>query len=319
MYLLRKPIMAISGSKTARHAIARWPVTRAVVRRFVAGDEISSAVCAVERIRGQGLTATLDYLGEDTTDEAAAAATMEEYLRLIGDLTDAGVAEGTEVSVKLTAIGLSLIGPGGDATYGTGFALLAATKIASAAYAAGSRMTLDMEDHTAVDATLDVLFALRMDYPDVGVAIQAMLHRTPKDLVKLLGPGSRVRLVKGAYDEPSSVAHRGRSEITGAYLNALRTLMQGEGYPMVGSHDPKVIEETLKLARASGRTTSSYEIQMLYGIRTDEQIRLQRAGTAVRVYVPYGSDWYGYFTRRLAERPANLLFFLRALTSRAAR
>jgi len=295
----------------------RWPVTRAVVQRFVAGEKTSSAVEAVRSISRNGLHATLDYLGEDTTEEEAAAATVAEYLRLIGALAAAGVAKGTEVSVKLSAVGLSLIGPDGDATYGPDFALREASRIAAAAYRAGARMTLDMEDHATVDATLDVLFALRKQYPDIGVAIQAMLRRTPQDLTKLVGPGSRVRLVKGAYDEPASVAHRGRNEITGAYLKVLRTLMQGEGYPMIGSHDPAVIEEAMRLARAAGRKESDYEIQMLYGIRTDEQTRLHQLGIGVRVYVPYGSDWYGYFTRRLAERPANLLFFLRALTARA--
>jgi len=179
----------------------------------------------VQTICQNGFRATLDYLGEDTTEEEAAAATVAEYLRLIGALAAAAVAEGTDVSVKLSAVGLSLIGPYGDATYGPDFALREASRIAAAAYRAGARMTLDMEDHTAVDATLDVLFALRKQYPDIGIAIQAMLRRSPQDLTKLVGPGSRVRLVKGAYDEPASVAHRGRNEITGAYLKVLRTLM----------------------------------------------------------------------------------------------
>ena len=317
MNLLGKPIRALSGSQTTRRAMMRWPVTRAVVQRFVAGEKTSAAVDAVRSITQSGLHATLDYLGEDTTDEKAATETVEEYLRLIGALAEAGAADGTEVSVKLSAVGLSLIGADGEATYGPDFALREASRIAAAAYGAGAQMTLDMEDHSAVDATLDVLFALRKKYPDVGIAIQAMLRRTPQDLTRLVGPGSRVRLVKGAYDEPVSIAHRGAKEITGAYLKVLRTLMQGEGYPMVGSHDPVVIKEAMRLAQAAGRKESDYEIQMLYGIRTDEQTRLHELGVGVRVYVPYGSDWYGYFTRRLAERPANLLFFLRALASRA--
>lgn len=317
MNLLGKPIRALSGSQTTRRAMMRWPVTRAVVQRFVAGEKTSSAVEAVRSIGENGLHATLDYLGEDTTDEKAATETVEEYLRLVEALVKAGVADGTEVSVKLSAVGLSLVGPGGDPKYGPDFAQRAASRIAAAAYGAGARMTLDMEDHKAVDATLDVLFALREQYPDIGVAIQAMLRRTPQDLTRLVGPGSRVRLVKGAYDEPASVAHRGAKEITDAYLKALATLMGGEGYPMVGSHDPVVIEEAMRLAEAAGRKDSDYEFQMLYGIRTDEQARLHKLGIGVRVYVPYGSDWYGYFTRRLAERPANLLFFLRALASRS--
>ena len=317
MNLLGKPIRALSGSQTTRRAMMRWPVTRAVVQRFVAGEKTSSAVEAVRSIGQNGLHATLDYLGEDTTDEKAATETVQEYLRLIEALVKAGVADGTEVSVKLSAVGLSLVGPGGEAKYGPDFALREAGRIAAAAYGAGARMTLDMEDHNAVDATLDVLFELRKQYADIGIAIQAMLRRTPQDLAGLVGPGSRVRLVKGAYDEPAAVAHRGAKEITAAYLKALATLMGGEGYPMVGSHDPVVIEEAMRLAEAAGRKDSDYEFQMLYGIRTDEQARLHELGIGVRVYVPYGSDWYGYFTRRLAERPANLLFFLRALASKS--
>jgi proline dehydrogenase len=174
-------------------------------------------------------------------------------------------------------------------------------------------VTLDMEDHTTVDSTLEILGKLRVDFPWVGVAIQSMLRRTEGDLKDLVGEGSRVRLVKGAYAEPPSVAFQSKRDVDRAYVRALRTLMNGDGYPMVGSHDPRIIEIALSLA--AGRSPSSYEFQMLYGIRTAEQRRLAE-GHQMRVYVPYGADWYGYFMRRLAERPANLVFFLRSFTSR---
>ena len=161
-----------------------------------------------------------------------------------------------------------------------------------------------------------MLFELRRTHPDVGVAIQAMLLRTPKDLAELVGPGSRVRLVKGAYNEPERVAFTDPDQIDLAYVRSMKYLMNGHGYPMIGSHDPRMVAIAAKLASDAGRTPDRWEHQMLYGIRPDEQERLVKDGKTVRVYVPYGEDWYGYFTRRLAERPANLLFFLRSLVSK---
>jgi proline dehydrogenase len=311
VFLLRKPILALSDSRKIRELTTALPVTRSVVDRFVAGETTASAVAAVRQLRAAGLQVTLDHLGENTTDTAQADATIAAYLELIDALLIAGLADGAEMSVKLSAVGQAL-----TSTDGHQYALAGARKIADAAYGAGARMTLDIEDHTTIDSTLEILHTLRHDHPDVGIAIQAMLLRTPKDLTTLTGPGSRVRLVKGAYDEPDNVAFVEPSQIDRAYVRALKVLMAGEGYPMVGSHDPRMIAIAAKLAADNGRGPDGYEHQMLFGIRPEEQNRLHAEGRSVRVYVPYGSDWYGYFTRRLAERPANLLFFLRSLLSR---
>ena len=311
MYLLRKPILALSGSSGVRSAAMALPATRSVVRRFVAGETTADAVAAVAALRSDGLLATLDHLGENTTSPAQADATVAAYLEVLAALDGAGLAAGTEVSVKLSAVGQSLADRGADIASGS------AKKIADAAGAVGARMTVDIEDHTTIDSTLRIVFALRRDHPDVGVAMQAMLRRTAADLAGLVGPGSRVRLVKGAYDEPAEVAFQGPAEVDLAYVRDLRVLMAGAGYPMVGSHDPRMIEIADLLAREQGRDLDSFEHQFLYGIRTDAQRALAAAGRTVRVYVPYGTDWYGYFTRRLAERPANLTFFLRALVSRS--
>ena len=225
---------------------------------------------------------------------------------------NAGLADGAEMSVKLSAVGQAL-----TSTDGHAYALTSARKIADAAYGAGARMNLDMEDHSTVDRTLDILRLLREDHPDIGIAIQAMLLRTPKDLAELTAAGSRVRLVKGAYHEPESVAFQGPEQVDRAYVRALKVLMAGRrlrhGRVTRSTDD----HDRGKLAADNGRGPDSYEHQMLFGIRPDEQRRLRAEGKTVRVYVPYGSDWYGYFTRRLAERPANLLFFLRALLSRS--
>jgi len=311
VFLLRKPILALSASDRVRNLTTATPMTRSVVDRFVAGESTATAVAAVAALRADGLQVSMDHLGENTTDTATADGAVAAYLELIGALGEAGLAAGAELSVKLSAVGQSLTG-----TDGSRYALAGARKIAEAAYAVGARMTLDMEDHTTIDSTLDALDTIRQDHPDVGVAIQAMLLRTPKDLAGLTGAGSRVRLVKGAYDEPAAVAFSDSRQVDLAYVRALKVLMAGNGYPMVGSHDPRMIAIAGKLAADNGRGPQSYEHQMLYGIRPDEQRRLRAAGKTVRVYVPYGSDWYGYFTRRLAERPANLLFFLRSLLGR---
>jgi len=311
VFLLRKPILALSASDRVRNLTTATPMTRSVVDRFVAGESTATAVAAVAALRADGLQVSMDHLGENTTDTATADGAVAAYLELIGALGEAGLAAGAELSVKLSAVGQALTG-----TDGSRYALAGARKIAEAAYAVGARMTLDMEDHTTTDSTLDALDTIRQDHPDVGVAIQAMLLRTPKDLAGLTGAGSRVRLVKGAYDEPAAVAFSDSRQVDLAYVRALKVLMAGNGYPMVGSHDPRMIAIAGKLAADNGRGPQSYEHQMLYGIRPDEQQRLRAAGKTVRVYVPYGSDWYGYFTRRLAERPANLLFFLRSLLGR---
>ncbi|HEY5881941.1 MAG TPA: proline dehydrogenase family protein [Nakamurella sp.] len=316
MFLLRKPIMALSGNGAVRGALTGFPPTRSVVDRFIPGETSSAAVAAVTELREAGLQVTLDHLGEDTTDRATADATVEAYLELIQALAAAGQVAGAELSVKLSAVGQALLASPDLPAGGNAYALAGARRITDAAYAAGARVNLDVEDHTTVDQTLEVLFELRRSHPDVGIAIQAMLLRTPKDLAELTGPGSRVRLVKGAYQEPADVAYTDAAQIDLAYVRAMKFLMHGKGYPMIASHDPRIVAIADRLATDAGRAPDRWEHQMLYGIRPDEQRRLVADGKTVRVYVPYGSDWYGYFTRRLAERPANLMFFLRSLTSK---
>ena len=180
----------------------------------------------------------------------------------------------------------------------------------------GTTVTLDMEDHTRVDETLRLVAELRKDFPDIGCVLQSYLRRTPGDAEALAVSGSRVRLCKGAYSAPDGVAFSARSEVDRSYARCLRILLAGPGYPMLATHDPRLISIAQSRAAAAGRASGTFEFQMLYGIRPDEQRRLAAEGAQVRVYLPYGSDWYGYLVRRLAERPANVLFFLRALTTR---
>ncbi len=308
--MLRQAVLSASRSDRLRHLVEVAPVSRDVVARYVPGSATDDAVDAVRRLRGDGLTVSLDHLGEDTLDLAHARSTRDAYLGLIGALAEAGLADGTDYSIKLSAVGQALAGDGEKV------ALEHAREVCEAARATGGTVTLDMEDHTTTDSTLAVLRELRVDFPWVGAVLQAYLRRTESDCRELAYEGSRVRLCKGAYKEPESVAFQGKRPVDLSYVRCLKALMSGKGYPMVATHDPRLVDIAGALAVRSERAQGTYEFQMLYGIRPDEQRRLARSGETVRVYVPYGQEWYGYLMRRLAERPANVTFFLRSLASK---
>jgi proline dehydrogenase len=304
---LRSVLLHASRRGGVRYAVEHAPVSRGVVKRFVAGDVVGDAVRTSSELVASGLSVSLDHLGEDTTSPEHAEAATGAYVELLGLLAEAALADHVEVSVKLSALGQAL---------DRSLAVDHARRICSAAMLSGTTVTLDMEDHTTTDATLETLRELRADFSWVGAVVQAYLRRTEADCRDLAAAGSRVRLCKGAYDEPSSVAFTDRSEVDDSYRRCLEILMRGEGYPMVATHDPVLIAEAERLIAETGRAADSYEFQMLYGVRPNEQLRLSGEGAVVRVYVPYGSDWYGYLMRRLAERPANVGFFLRALAGR---
>ncbi|MYS21491.1 L-proline dehydrogenase [Streptomyces sp. DvalAA-14] len=305
--MLGPVLLAAARSDRMRRVIAAAPLTRPVVNRFVAGDALHPALATVRALAAAGLDVTLDHLGEDVTDKATAHATRDAYLRLLESLRDERLGDRAEVSVKLSAFGQAL--PGGH-----DIALDSVRQVAELATEIGTTVTLDMEDHTTVDSTLAVLGELRREHPRTGAVLQSYLFRTEDDARALATAGSRVRLVKGAYKEPASVAHQDKKDVDLAYVRALRILFAGDGYPMVGSHDPRMIAIAQELAARGHRAPDTYEFQMLYGIRTAEQRRLAQDGARMRIYVPYGADWYGYFMRRLAERPANLAFFLRSFS-----
>ena len=304
--MLRQVILAASRNSTVKTVVAGAPLSRNVVKRFVAGESVDDAVRATRELTAAGLTVSLDHLGEDTLDAGQADGTVKAYLLLLERLSAAGLTAGgrAEVSVKLTAVGQAI---------DEKLALDNARRICEAARSASTTVTLDMEDHTTTDSTLSVLRDLRQDFPDTGAVLQAYLRRTEGDCRDLAHAGSRVRLCKGAYKEPESVAYPATADVDRSYVRCLKVLMAGDGYPMVASHDPRLIAIAGELAKH--RAKGSYEYQLLFGIRPAEQRRLVAAGETVRVYVPYGDEWYGYLMRRLAERPANLGFFLRALAS----
>ena len=306
--MLRQVILAASRNAAVKRVVAGAPLSRSVVKRFVAGEGVDDAVRATRELTAAGLTVSLDHLGEDTLDAGQADATVKAYLVLLERLAAAGLTAGgrAEVSVKLTAVGQS---------FDEAMALDNARRICDAARGASTTVTLDMEDHTTTDSTLGIVRELRQDFPDTGAVLQAYLRRTEADCRDLARTGSRIRLCKGAYKEPESVAFASTAEVDRSYVRCLKVLMAGDGYPMVASHDPRMVAIATKLAEH--RSKGTYEFQMLYGIRPAEQRRLAAAGETVRVYIPYGDQWYGYLMRRLAERPANLGFFLRALASRS--
>lgn len=306
--MFRRPILAASRSKVLKRTISTAPVSRSVVRRFVAGEALDDAVRVTRELVAAGLHVSLDHLGEDTTDAGQAEAATKAYLALLSRLADEGLTPQAEVSVKLSAVGQRLE---------ERLALDNARTICDAATTAQTTVTLDMEDHTATDSTLRVLAALRADFPSTGAVIQAYLRRSEVDCHALATVGSRVRLCKGAYDEPEDVAFQRRDDVDVSFARCLGVLMAGRGYPMVATHDPRLVRLATDLATELGRLRGSFEYQMLYGVRPDEQRRLAADGNLVRVYVPYGTEWYGYLMRRLAERPANVAFFLRAMATKS--
>jgi len=306
--MLRQTLLAASRSGGVRKLVETTPYTRDVVKRFIAGETVDDALEVTGNLIEDGLEVTLDHLGEDTLDSRQADAVVESYAALLDRLAAAGRGRKAEASVKLTALGQAI---------DEKLALENARKICSAARAAGTTVTLDMEDHTRVDSTLRILHELRAEYPETGAVIQAYLRRAEEYCADLAYKGSRVRLCKGAYAAPDDVAFTGKTEIDKSYVRCMKVLMAGQGYPMLATHDPRLIDIAGALAVFHDKAPQDFEYQLLYGIRPKEQLRLAGMGAQVRVYVPYGKEWYGYMMRRLAERPANLGFFLRSLTTKS--
>ncbi|OBF34157.1 proline dehydrogenase [Mycobacterium sp. ACS1612] len=310
----RPAILAASRREGLRRTAERLPVTRDVVHRFVPGETVADAMKSIAKLRDSHRLVSIDYLGEDVTDVDTANTTVAAYLELLDALggrdEPCDRVRPLEVSLKLSALGQSLPRDGEK------IALENAHTICERAQQVGAWVTVDAEDHTTTDSTLSIVRDLRTEFSWLGTVLQAYLKRTEADCREFADSGARIRLCKGAYDEPASVAYRSGDDVADSYLRCLAVLMAGSGYPMVASHDPQIIEAVPALARENGRSVDDFEYQMLYGIRDTEQRRLADAGNHVRVYVPFGTQWYGYFVRRLAERPANLTFFLRALAER---
>lgn len=307
--MIRELLVSASRSKKLEKLVSTSPLSKGVVNRFVAGYSTADAVKKVTELHKLGIYTTIDRLGESTLDRKDADATVAAYKELLRALADAGQTHMAEVSVKLSAVGQAL---GDD---GEQIALENAKHIVAVANEVGTTVTFDMEDHTTIDSTLRILAEIRKTSPSTGGVLQAQLHRTSGDVAANAYQGSRIRLCKGAYAEGPDVAYIERTDIDKAYVRDMRTLLESEGYPMLATHDPRLIE--IGQALSANRSKDSFEFQMLLGVRPEEQKRLVELGYKVRVYVPYGDEWYAYLMRRMAEKPSNLALFVKSLVSKS--
>lgn len=285
----------------ARLALA-IPLLRRMPLRFVAGTTLDEAVSAVRALNAGGVTATLDVLGESVHDRASAELAASAYVEAIERIAAEGLD--ANVSLKLTQMGLDL---------GVDECLAVVAPVVAAGGRHGAFVRIDMESSAYTDRTLEVVRRLRADGHDVGPVIQSYLRRSPEDVESLAGELVRTRVCKGAYLESPEVAHQDREAIGDAFVALCTRLLEADAYPAVATHDPQMIERVAAVARKLGIRPERFEFQMLYGIRRDLQRQLLARGYRLRVYVPYGSEWYPYFMRRLAERPANVLFVLRSV------
>ncbi len=305
---LRSLLLGLSHRRSLGRLAVRVPITRPMVGRFVAGETLPQVLGALEHLQDDGFMTTVDVLGESVASAEACEQAASRYEETLAALDEHGLER--NVSLKLTQMGLDISDEVCRETV---------ARVMRAAAEVGAFVRFDMEEHTKTDRTLGLWRELRSLNPETGVVIQAALRRSAADVEALIAEGARVRLCKGAYNEPASVAFHEREEIDAAYESLARRLMRDGAYPALATHDGRLIGRLLRFADDEGIAADRYEFQMLYGVRRDLQAELLRRGRRVRVYVPYGTEWYPYFMRRLAEKPANLAFLLRSLLKEGRR
>jgi proline dehydrogenase len=302
---MRSSLLWLSRRRSIGRLATRLPITRSMVARFVAGETLEEALGALERLQAAGFATTVDVLGEAVTSADDARAAAGAYLETLDTLAARGLDR--NVSVKLSQMGLGL---GWDVCREN------IGRVLDRAAEHGAFVRIDMEDHATTDATLALWRELRprnAGRGDSGVVIQSALRRSPADVEALIAEGARIRLCKGAYVEPAAVAYPDKADVDAAYEELMIRLLRDGTFPAFATHDERLIARAVALAKAEGIGPERFEFQMLYGIRRDLQERLVKAGFGVRIYVPYGTQWYPYFMRRLAERPANVAFILRSI------
>jgi proline dehydrogenase len=305
---MRSVLISLSHRRSLARVAVRSPLTRPIVARFVAGETLQEALPAIVALKRAGLHTTVDVLGESVASRDQAAAAVERYLTTIAALSEQDLDP--NVSVKLTQMGLEI---------DRDCCLENVLRVVEAVRGVSGFVRFDMEDHTMTDATLEVWRAAHAAYPGVGVVIQAALRRSSADVDSIIAAGGRVRLCKGAYDEPASVAYRTRSAVDANYARLMERLLLADVQPAIATHDPKLIAKAISIVEREGIGRDRFEFQMLYGVRRDLQRTLIDRGYQVRIYVPYGTEWYPYFMRRLAERPANVAFMVRAIVKEEGR
>ncbi len=298
--MVRGALLSIATHRFFR-ALATGAVGRKVALRFVAGEDLDDGLKAVKTLNTRGMTASLDHLGENVTDLLAARSDADAYVRALDRIESAGLQG--NVSLKLTQMGLDVSREA---------AVENAARVVARAAGTGTTATLDMEDHRYTERTVEICLDLAARHPgSVGLALQSYLYRTPADLERVLHVP--VRICKGAYLEPRDVSYRSKADVDRAFAHQVRRLLEAGAYPMIATHDERLVRFAQRIAERTGRNRETFEFQMLFGVRRDLQEQLVADGYRVRVYVPFGTEWYPYLVRRLAERPANLLFFISQL------
>jgi proline dehydrogenase len=300
--MLRSFFLYLSRNPQVQYWVVRLPLSRRWVRRFVAGERLEEALRVVQALQRSGAKAALDFLGEHVHSVEVARQAQQAYQAALDEIYRRGLD--CNISIKLTQMGLDL---------SPELCLELVRPIVAQAHAYATDVEFDMESSAYTDATLAIVHRLRDEFDRVGVAIQAYLYRSEQDVWGLIRRGIKVRLVKGAYREPSGIAFPTKRQVDENFIHLMEILLDSGQYHAIATHDARLIARTIDYARRKGLSPRAFEFQMLYGIRQDLQARLIREGWTLRVYVPYGTHWYPYFMRRLAERPANVWFLLRHL------
>lgn len=307
MKLLRRAVLGVADQPRVQRAFTQNSRARDLVNRFVAGDTVEDALNAANQLAQDDIKVTLDLLGENTASREAAGAASESYISTLRKMREQNLEP--NISVKPTMLGMDF----GDDVFEWNI-----VPILEAARDVEGFVRIDMEGSAYTERTMNLFSSLHERFPEnVGIVIQSYLHRASQDVVDMINRNARVRLVKGAYAEPESVAIQSSSANDENYVKLAHHLLDQGNFPAIATHDPNIIENVIEYSRAQAIAPDTWEFQMLYGVRRAEQVRLRKAGFGMRVYVPFGTEWYPYFTRRIAERPANSLFVLRQMLDRS--
>jgi proline dehydrogenase len=297
--MLKGTLLYLAHNDTMRNFVIHNRATRAVSRRFVAGEVVEDAIEATRALNKENMNVSLDHLGENVSDAKEAMSAAQDYIAILDCIKQASVD--ANISIKLTALGLDISQELCEQNI---------CRILEYAQQFPIFVRIDMEGSAYTEQTVDITLRMHKQYEHVGTVIQSCMHRSKKDVEQLIAQGVRVRLVKGAYKEPKTVAFQQKSEVDHNFIRLMTMLLQRGNYPAIATQDEAIIKATCKFARDNGISKSAFEFQMLYGIRRDLQEKLVSQGYNMRIYVPYGSQWYPYLMRRMAERPANLLFVM---------
>jgi proline dehydrogenase len=295
--MLKDTLLYLAQNQQLHDFVVHNKATRSVSRRFVAGEELEEAVQATRALNRRGMQVALDHLGENVSDDREARAAAQDYIRALDVIEKTGID--ANISIKLTALGLDISQELCEQNVRT---------ILEHARDAGIFVCIDMEGSAYTEQTIDITLRMHEQFEHVGTVIQSYLYRSRKDVEQLIAQGVRVRLVKGAYKEPKTLAFQSKSEVDSHYVQLMMLLLARGNFPAIASHDEAIIAAACKFVRDQGISKDAFEFQELYGIRRDLQEKLVKQGYHMRVYVPYGSQWYPYLMRRMAERPANLMF-----------